>query len=99
MNGSSFNKIIFFLAVVCGISSLPAFSTIFPEDLPVFDGKQDYEIDPELKMWFDKYSTEREFRTIEDINSVYNEDDKITAFYSLIKHPEALERVESCTKI
>ena len=83
----SFNKIIF-LAVVCGISSLPAFSTILPEDLPVFDGKQDYEIDPELKMWFDKYSVEKEFKTIEDINNVYNEDDKITAFYSLIKHPK-----------
>ena len=84
----SFSKIIIFLAIFWLIPSLSGFSTILPEDLPVFDGKQDYEIDPELKTWFEKYSVEKEFKTIEDINNVYNEDDKVTAFYSLIRHPK-----------
>ena len=76
------------IILICAYAPCLAHSTILPEDLPVFKNEQDLEIDESLKNWFNTYASEKVFTRIEDINSVFTEEDKISAFYALLLNPE-----------
>ena len=77
-----------FCIVIIGCKFMIAKATILPENLPIFDGEQEFKIDHNLDKWFQIYTSEKTFTKIEHINGLFNNEDKISAYYALILNPE-----------
>ena len=73
-------------------------ATILPENLPVFDLPQKDRIDDNLKKWIEVYTNDYEFNTIDDIDKMFNKEDKISAFYALILNPKIAEGMKLIPK-
>lgn len=77
-----------FIAIALTVLPNAVVATILPENLPVFEADQDLKMDAKLKSWYAMYSTDKSFTKIEDINGIFNVEDKISAYYALILNPE-----------